>query len=493
MRQQFGNLYQNIVSDTDDVDFDLDNYIPLDPQQFYEDFGYLVHPKTGQDVLQLTPYQYEIWEARYEHKYRAVFKSQKVGLSTSVLLEDFQASLTDCRGFDILVVAQTQAQANEHLRTLKGLILSSEKYRKYLITKPSDLILKEEKTKVGVAYIKNPDNRYRPSRIIALGFSESAMWSHKNVKRIHVSDPTVAKTLDDSQIFGAMFSRLANTNGDMIIETPPRRPKGVCWEIYDKYYKNPADSLKQKWKIFIVKAEQAVNAGLIAQEFLDDEKIRLGPLYPMFYEAEFLSVGGNVFPPEAIDKALELGERFKDNPVSPYKLHLGGVDFGFSSSLTTIYVGEIDEENNVIRIMIGEEYDKALPSFIARRIFEIHKQIPNLWWFVDGANRGAVNEVKGLFRESLDWERSEDVSPQSNKIIPVAFVKDHKNMLQHTYHQITKERLAIPKNFNKLEIALRTAWAVGFDLDKDQTMHDDHLDALRLLLKGVKEKEKELK
>ena len=34
--------------------------------------------------------------------------------------------------------------------------------------------------------------------------------------------------------------------------------------------------------------------------------------------------------------------------------------------------------------------------------------------------------------------------------------------------------------------ALRTAWAEGFDLDKDQTMDDDHLDALRLLLRGVK-------
>jgi len=489
MRQQFGNLYQNIEY-TDSIEDDFDFNIPSDPQEFYDDFGHLTHPRTGQEVTALTDYQYEIWNARYEHKYRAVFKSQKVGISTSVLLEDIQASLTDCRGYDILVVAQTQAQANEHLRTLKGLILASEKYRKYLITKPSDLILKEEKTKVGVAYIKNPENRYKPSRIIALGFSESAMWSHKNVKRIHVSDPTVAKTLDDSAIFGAMFSRLANTNGSMIIETPPRRPRGVCWEIYDKYYKQ--SDKKSKWKIFIVKATQAVKAGLMSQDFLDDEKTRLGPLYPMFYEAEFLSVGGNVFPPEYIDIALQLGEKYKDLPISNYKLHLGGVDFGFSSSMTTIYVGEVDEENNMLRIIIGEEYDKALPSFIANRIFDLHKEIPHLWWFVDGANRGAVNEVKGLFRESLDWERSEDVSPNDNKILPVAFLKDHKQMLQHLYHQITKKRLAIPAKFNKLETALRTAWALGFDLDKDQTLNDDHIDAVRLLLKGVKEKEKEL-
>ncbi len=43
------------------------------------------------------------------------------------------------------------------------------KYRQFLITNPSELLLKEEKSKVSVAYIKNPDNPLHPSRIIALG------------------------------------------------------------------------------------------------------------------------------------------------------------------------------------------------------------------------------------------------------------------------------------------------------------------------------------
>jgi hypothetical protein len=461
----------------------LDDIIPEDPQEFYKDFGLLIHPNTGEPVEQLTDYQYEIWKGKEQYRYRAVFKSQKVGLSTSVLLEDFQSSLTDCLGFDILVVAQTQYQANEHLRTLKGLILNSEKYRKYLITKPSDLILKEEKTKVGVAYIKNPKNKYRPSRIIGLGFSESGLWSHKNVKRIHVSDPTVSKVVDDAEIFGAMFSRLANTNGWMIIETPPRKPKGTCFSIYDKYYKNQQ---KGKWKIYIVKADQAVDAGLISQEFLDDEKIRLGPLYPQFYEAEFLSIGGNIFPYDDIDYCIGLGERYKHLDINPYSLHCGGVDFGFSSSVTALYVGEIDIENQIVRIVLHKEYDKKTPSDIANDMFSLHTQIPNLWWFVDGANRGAVNECKSKYGESLDWTKSEDVNPEDNFIIPVSFQKEHRLMLQNTYQLLTKHNLAIPYDYQKLISALRTAWAIEFDLDKSQTLEDDHLDALRLLLKGVK-------
>jgi hypothetical protein len=64
--------------------------IPLDPQLFYQDFGYLLHPKTGEYVTELTDYQYKIWKNENNAKYRVVIKSQKVGISTSALLEDFQ-------------------------------------------------------------------------------------------------------------------------------------------------------------------------------------------------------------------------------------------------------------------------------------------------------------------------------------------------------------------------------------------------------------------
>jgi hypothetical protein len=86
----------------------------------------------------------------------------------------------------------------------------------------------------------------------------------------------------------------------------------------------------------------------------------------------------------------------------------------------------------------------------------------------------------------LDWDKSEDVSPEDNYVIPVSFGKEHKSMSEHTYQLLTKGKIAIPKEFNKLESALRNAWSIGFDLDKDQTMYDDSLDSLGLMLKGVR-------
>jgi hypothetical protein len=64
MLNQANNLILDI-KDNRDKDNNKDNKslsnlnIPLDPQLFYQDFGYLLHSKTG-EYVQLMPYQYNL-------------------------------------------------------------------------------------------------------------------------------------------------------------------------------------------------------------------------------------------------------------------------------------------------------------------------------------------------------------------------------------------------------------------------------------------------
>jgi len=106
---------------------------------------------------------------------------------------------------------------------------------------------------------------------------------------------------DDAEVFGAAFSRLANTNGTMLIESPPRRPSGMIYKIYEmsKLKKNiDKDSALAQFKIHEIPASMAVQAGLITQEFLDAERERLGPLYPMYYECDFYNSSSTWYKPE---------------------------------------------------------------------------------------------------------------------------------------------------------------------------------------------------
>ena len=108
---QASNILLSDIKDITDKDNnDIKSFsnlnIPLNPQEFYQDFGYLLHPKTGEPVPNLTNYQYQIWNDKYHSRYRLVLKSQKVGITTGPLLEDFQDSITRFRGHDILVIAR---------------------------------------------------------------------------------------------------------------------------------------------------------------------------------------------------------------------------------------------------------------------------------------------------------------------------------------------------------------------------------------------------
>ncbi len=218
------------------------------------------------------------------------------------------------------------------------------------------------------------------------------------------------------------------------------------------------------------------------REFI--EKKKSDPEFEREYNLKYLGKVGNVFSSLVIDKAIELGEPFStDNlEISQHTIKSVGVDFGFGSSKTAIVMTEILPEQEKIRVVFSEEYDHANPQDIVDTCFNLYRKYDNTWFWVDGANRGSVIQMKVAFNEETDYEKFTQ-SPNTVRVIPTNFNKEHKNMLSHLYSLMNKEYLAIPKRFDKLIIALRTAQATDLSLDKDSTSYDDTLDSLRLALR----------
>jgi hypothetical protein len=173
--------------------------------------------------------------------------------------------------------------------------------------------------------------------------------------------------------------------------------------------------------------------------------------------------------------------------VSQYTLKSVGVDFGFSSSSTAIVTLEhIKIDRDIIRVVDCHLIDKGDPNQIVNLCWDIWKQygFMNCIWFLDGSNRSMVNLMKIRWDESLDWETSEELSPELVKTIPVNFNTKHKEMLGNLHAVVSKNYFAIDPKYDKLLTSLRTAYARELTLDKNQTSYDDLLDALRLSLKG---------
>jgi hypothetical protein len=470
--------------------------VPSEPELFYEDFGYLTHPLTKAPVRRLADYQISVWKALQKFKRILCIKSQKIGLSTSQLLTDFQMAILpsdhplSCRGYDQLLLAQTQYHAREHLKTLRRMVLQSKKYSAWLIDKPLDLkerddisrIIKDEASKSNMLYLRNPDNERQPSRIIGLGLeNEGAIQSWKNIKGIHVSDATAANR-DISDSLGFAVSRLALTRGWMCIETPPSAPSGSIFELWQKYA-GIAEPNEGQFKVFEIPADEAIKAGVMMQSWLDSERERDPINFDRLYMAKFTAHFGNVFSSAVIEKALTLGKdlaaKYGLNPMQGAEKSQG-IDQGFGSSNFGICVVQLVD--NILQVIMADEHTR--PD-IDQEIFDASARIST--WKIhstqcDSAQPAFIAGLKRKIGERPDYETLPKERHRFMKVKAIPFSTSGRSMLGNAVILMDKGKVAIDPKFDKLLTSLRTAVAENYQLDKEQTIHDDVLDAFRLAL-----------
>jgi hypothetical protein len=421
----------------------LDDVIPLEPAQFYDQLGHLKHPRTGEEVKELTDYQVSVWKALQKLKRVLVVKSNKIGLSTSTLMADFQLSLLppsnplSCMGYDQLLIGQTIQHAKEHLYTLRKMILNSERYSKYLVTKSTELLLRDEVTKVTVLFIRNPVNENQPSRIIGLGLSNAgSILSWKNVKHIHISDPTAAEG-DYTEALNAAMTRLANTNGSMIIESVPSGPSGKLYEMHQQF--NGLPEREGQFKVFEIPASEAVRAGVITQEFLDQERDRLGVLYPQYYEAKFIAGTGNIFSTYMVDLCIQ----HYDLTMGPGEKILA-VDPAFGSSKFGVL--GLENINNIWYVKEAKQFDRPSTSVMIDLIAGIMRRDGYYSCYVDSAHPGLIQ----------DWSNgSSDGSRGPIVVFPVNFRESLDTMVPDAVKAVKEQRVRIHPAFTDLITQLK--------------------------------------
>lgn len=459
--KEFKNVLANQVSWNEGVPFDF--------ELFYQDFGYITHATTGQPVERLTEYQYRTAKEFQQYRKLLEIKSNKIGESTKWLLIDFQLSVLpsshpfSTRGYDTLVISQTKDHAKEHLRDLRKMLNDSAKYGKYLINKPDEIaldandigkILKDEQSKTGVIYIHNPERPTRPSRIIALGVEhDGAILSWKKVKHIHMSDITAAEG-DFSKGIRAARTRLANTNGTMVIETVPGDPAGKIFEMDEAF-------MQQEWKqgdfyVSKVMADEAVKAGIMTQDFLDAERRDLGPLFDRYYGAKFGAVIGGVFTFEQIKAATEnIAYDYRNISQVPVSL---GIDMGFGSSRSAFV--ELGEWDGKLHVTHATEFER--PDFndmVHHAMSRITKSGVGKV-FVDGSNPEYIKALKKLLTERTDYDAVMKDNPyyeRSMKVVPVYFAQENLSMLTWAQQVASERQLLVHSDFKDLITQMRSA------------------------------------
>lgn len=453
---------------------DIDgNVVYKDPHLFYRSLGELTHPYTKQKVKHLTPYQYEAWNDIINFDYNIFIKSNRMGISTLCLIALFQnCLLKSYAGNEKLVVAQTLQMAKEHLYTLRQLILQSDNYRSSLIMRPGKYLLKDEITKVTQLFIHNPYNPARPTRIIGVGVGAATSVSWKNVDFIYCSDITKA-AIDYTEAIDGAFTRLAISRGKFVIETIPRGPKGKVYSIYQD-----AVNKKNNFKHHKYPIEMAIEAGLVDQEFIDEEARRLGPFFPEYYGAEFISVGGNVFRPELVQYAIDLAttpqmqnrEKMMDVPF-PRSM---GIDPAFGSdSMFAIVITQL--RNGIIEVIYAEEFTGMDHEKMCNMVANMIHRYNITKIYSDAQMQSVSDKLKQMLNDEVNPDENKKAIPfdqlrvSNYKINPVGFGRYGMTMIQHAQRIFSEKTIAIDGiRFANLVAQLKTATLVNPSGDRPE-------------------------
>jgi hypothetical protein len=276
----------------------LPTNLPNDLQTFYNELEQpFFHSLTKKQIKKLSKLQLRIWKLHLKFKKFLVLKSQKIGISSICILITLWHALTDCMGMELIITAQSDEQAKTHAQDLRRIILGSDKYRDYLITSEYTRLglLKDEVTKVHTIWLHNPITPRLATKIIVTGMSPGSLLSHKRVGFVWSSDMTISGQTAQRQadVWAAMLSRLANSQGPCIVECPARNPSGPVYETFERYEKQIEDGekLDPQNDFYVEKFNYrlGIRDKFFSQEFIDAEKRRLGPIFGTFYSCDFFA------------------------------------------------------------------------------------------------------------------------------------------------------------------------------------------------------------
>jgi len=412
-------------------------------------------------------YQKLIYDALENNQSIWILKARGIGLSTFMLywMSWKILSSSDLDNESIFIISGTREEHANYLKEKLSKLFERNFPILNLYTKYTEMVLKN-------TWIKVFPSTVNSIKDVRGYFSTKIIWVDESA--------FVPENVQD-ELLASIHPYQIKSNAKIILSSTPFRPNDIMQKI----------ELDPNSKYFKLKLHYSLGVGNI----YNSKEIELKRNDVQFdfkreFELQYTGGQGNCFTPQQINECINLGSLYTTDkiPVSlKYTLKSVGVDFGFSSSATSIVTLENikTDKGSKIRVVDCHLIEKGDPNQIVELCWSIWKKygFMNVLYYIDGSNRAMVNLLKIRWDESLNWE-PKDVSGDTMHILPVNFNTEHKQLLANLHAFISKGYLAIDPKYDKLITSLTTAYATELTLDKDQTSYDDLLDGLRLALKA---------
>lgn len=419
-------------------------------------------PVKKKQEMPIFDYELEIFDAIENNQHLWCKKARGIGFTTFMTRYLAWKCLKDdeLAGQNIFITTGTEAGFAKELKDKIHALFDRNYARLKIELKYNELILNKTRFKAF------------PTRNL------KDMRGYTDVAYIFVDEADFFEKTQQDEIGAVIRSYEEKSDCKVIMVSTPYKPEGLFHQIEND------EAFKGFFKKLILLYERGLDRIFDRQQIARIKKDN--PDFEREYNGKYIGKIGNVFSEEQIKFCAEQGDSLVDYEINQHTGHPVGVDFGFNVSKSVICVGEWEPELQLLRIVeMWDNHGKpTTPSQVAEKMWEIYQRYgSNTDFFVDGANRGAVNEAKVRFGESITWDKKELL--KGNRIHPINFGTEHKEMLRNMYIMVANGILAIPSKYEKLLLSMRTAQAEDWDLDKDNTINNDHLDGARLMCKGI--------
>jgi hypothetical protein len=121
------------------------------------------------------------------------------------------------------------------------------------------------------------------------------------------------------------------------------------------------------------------------------EKAKKSPSFGREYDLQYLAVIGNTFHTQDIDRAIELGKKYR--VTNKYAQQSMGIDPGFGSSPFGIVILQFSD--GVLQVLYADEFERPRYEEMLHKIADLYLQFTNIKnIFVDAADEQDYHNLK---------------------------------------------------------------------------------------------------
>jgi hypothetical protein len=308
---------------------------------------------------------------------------------------------------------------------------------------------------------------------------------HVDVAYIFIDEADFFERIEQEELEAVITAYEEKSKAKIIMVSTPWLPDGLFQKIEtDQIFKN---TFHKMFLDYTKGLDKIYDNDFIMRKMNE-------PFFAAEYNLQYAGRIGNIFSQAAINRCI--------TPLTNLRLiteKYMAVDIGYISSKFAIIIAEYEPKLDKIRILLAEEIANAEEPEMIQRLLDYYHDYKNIRNIaVDATSRQPFVTAlkKELQDRPTDWNsihrkmqeyktKRWDLS-KSMKVVPVLFNMESKAIMTSHARQIIEDpdvKLNIDPKFRELIIGMRAAiFDERGQLDKQQTPHNDLLDAFLMLM-----------